>query len=83
VTGCYLYDARVFEIVASLEPSARGELEITDVNNRYIERGEMRHHVMTGWWTDAGTVTSLHRAAELVARDRDNPVLTGVPPVGP
>ena len=79
VTGCYLYDTRVFEIIGSLEPSARGELEITDVNNRYIECGEMRHHVVGGWWTDAGTVPSLHRAARLVARDRDNPVLTGGP----
>ena len=83
VTGCYLYDARVFDIVASLEPSGRGELEITDVNNRYIEWGEMRHHVMTGWWTDAGTVASLHRAADLVARDRNNPLLTGAVGPGP
>ncbi len=76
VTGCYLYDARVFDVVRNLEPSRRGELEITDVNNRYIEWGAMRHHVMNGWWTDAGTILSLHRAAALVAKDRDNPVLT-------
>jgi glucose-1-phosphate thymidylyltransferase len=75
VTGCYLYDPQVFDIIKTLEPSGRGELEITDVNNRYIECGAMRHHVVRGWWTDAGTVESLHRAAALVAAERDNPVL--------
>ena len=75
VTGCYFYDARVFEIIDGLEPSARGELEITDVNNRYIDWGELRHHVLQGWWTDAGTVPSLHRASAMVAADKDNPVL--------
>lgn len=75
VTGCYMYDAEVFRIVAGLEPSARGELEITDVNNHYIRAGRMRHAEVSGWWTDAGTVPSLHRAVELVAHDRDNPVL--------
>jgi glucose-1-phosphate thymidylyltransferase len=79
VTGCYLYDPRVFDVIKTLTPSRRGELEITDVNNRYIEWGEMRHHVVRGWWTDAGTVESLHRAAMLVAGDRDNPVLAGLP----
>ena len=76
VTGCYLYDARVFDVIKTLTPSGRGELEITDVNNRYIEWGQMLHHVVSGWWTDAGTVESLHRAADLVAQDRGNPVLT-------
>ena len=75
VTGCYMYDSRVFDVVRSLEPSARGELEITDVNNRYAQWGELRHEVMTGWWTDAGTVGSLHRAASLVEADRSNEVL--------
>lgn len=75
VTGCYMYDAGVFDIVRTLEPSGRGELEITDVNNRYIEAGTMKHHFVHGWWTDAGTVPSLHRAVDLVARDRDNPLL--------
>jgi len=79
VTGCYMYDDRVFDVIRSLEPSGRGELEITDVNNRYIEWGELRHHVLSGWWTDAGTVSSLHRAAGLVASDRENPVLAGRP----
>jgi glucose-1-phosphate thymidylyltransferase len=83
VTGCYLYDGGVFDIVRTLEPSPRGELEITDVNNHYIRAGSMRYHRVRGWWTDAGTVPSLHRAVDLVARDRDNPILAaptdGVP----
>ena len=77
VTGCYFYDARVFEIIDDLKPSARGEREITDVNNRYIAWGAMRHRILDGWWTDAGTVPSLHRAANLLAGARDNPVLAG------
>ena len=75
VTGCYLYDARVFDIIRTLSPSGRGELEITDVNNRYLEWGALRHHVVRGWWTDAGTVASLHRAVNLVAEDHHNRVL--------
>jgi len=77
VTGCYFYDTRVFDMIGELEPSVRGELEITDVNNRYVSLGVMRHRVLDGWWTDAGTVTSLHRAADLVAAERDNPLLSG------
>jgi glucose-1-phosphate thymidylyltransferase len=80
VTGCYFYDARVFEIIDGLEPSVRGELEITDVNNRYIGWRALRHRVLEGWWTDAGTVGSLHRAAALVAAERDNPVFGGPAP---
>lgn len=75
VTGCYMYDERVFDVIRSLEPSARGELEITDVNSRYLAWGDLRHRMIDGWWTDAGTVQSLHRAAGLVAADRSNPVL--------
>ena len=67
VTGCYMYDPAVFEIVAGLAPSDRGELEITDVNNAYIARGEMRFDVLTGWWTDAGTHPSKLKASILVA----------------
>jgi glucose-1-phosphate thymidylyltransferase len=67
VTGCYMYDNRVFDIISTLEPSARGELEITDVNNRYIEAGEMRFDVLNGWWTDAGTHPSKLKASILVA----------------
>jgi glucose-1-phosphate thymidylyltransferase len=67
VTGCYMYDARMFDIVAGLRPSDRGELEITDVNNAYIERGELRFDVLPGWWTDAGTHPSKLKASILVA----------------
>ncbi len=68
VTGIYLYDQRVFEIIARLKPSARGELEITDVNNQYIEWGEMTYDILEGWWTDAGTIESLLRASNLAAK---------------
>ncbi|MFG0306177.1 MAG: sugar phosphate nucleotidyltransferase [Phycisphaerales bacterium JB040] len=67
VTGFYFYDARVFDICNGLEPSRRGELEITDVNNDYLRRGELTHDVLEGWWTDAGTIESLYRATRLVA----------------
>jgi glucose-1-phosphate thymidylyltransferase len=67
VTGIYMFDARVFEFIKTLKPSARGELEITDVNNMYLERGELKHDFLAGWWTDAGTFESLHRAGNLVA----------------
>jgi glucose-1-phosphate thymidylyltransferase len=66
VTGIYFYDQRVFDIIDTLEPSGRGELEITDVNNCYIEWGELKHATMDGWWTDAGTLESLAQANELV-----------------
>ncbi len=66
VIGIYMYDSRVFEIARTLKPSERGELEITDVNNAYIERGELTYDVLDGWWTDAGTFESLFRASELV-----------------
>jgi len=68
VTGIYMYDHTVFDIIKTLKPSARGELEITDVNNAYIERGELTFDTLQGWWTDAGTHVSLARANEL-ARD--------------
>ena len=68
VIGVYLYDERVFEIVRELKPSSRGELEITDVNNAYIETGEMTWDVLEGWWTDAGTFDSLLRASILVSQ---------------
>lgn len=80
VTGCYIYDSRVFEIIDGLSPSERGELEITDVNNRYLARGELQHHVLSGWWTDAGTIDSLFRASRLVASDHDNSVLRELRP---
>lgn len=62
VTGLYMYDAAVFDIIRTLKPSGRGELEITDVNNRYIARGEMRYEVLKGFWSDAGTFDSLLNA---------------------
>jgi len=70
VTGIYMYDAKVFDIIKSLRPSGRGELEITDVNNAYIERNQLTYDVLNGWWTDAGTHASLARANEL-AKDLD------------
>ncbi len=72
VTGIYLYDKAVFDIVKSLRPSDRGELEITDVNNVYIERGQLTWEVLDGWWTDAGTFESLLRASQLVAETGAN-----------
>ncbi len=70
VIGVYMYDASVFSIIDGLEPSARGELEITDVNNYYIGQGTMRYSILDGWWTDAGTFDSLLRATNLVAKAR-------------
>jgi len=68
-----MYDPGVFEIISTLKPSGRNELEITDVNNAYIQRGEMEHDVLEGWWTDAGTFESLYRANQLVREDDDRP----------
>ena len=72
VIGIYFYDNTVFDIIKTLEPSGRGELEITDVNNHYINRGEMTWNELDGWWTDAGTFESLHHAANLVAETGAN-----------
>jgi glucose-1-phosphate thymidylyltransferase len=69
VTGIYMYDNKVFDIIKTLKPSRRGELEITDVNNAYLKMGELEHGIMDGWWTDAGTFDSLLRANNLVAKD--------------
>lgn len=66
VTGIYFFDAHVYDAIRTLKPSARGELEITDVNNYYLSRGELRFDKLEGWWTDAGTFDSLHLANELV-----------------
>ncbi|WP_217593037.1 sugar phosphate nucleotidyltransferase [Cohnella sp. GbtcB17] len=65
VTGIYMFDARVFEIIRTLKPSARGELEITDVNNAYIASGDLGFDVLQGWWTDAGTHASLTHANDM------------------
>ncbi len=71
VAGVYMFDGRVFDFIADLEPSARGELEIADVHNRYIAQGDLRYNVLEGAWTDAGTFESLFRAGEFVARSRN------------
>jgi len=72
VIGIYMYDARVFEIIRTLIPSGRGELEITDVNNAYIDRDEMTWGELEGWWSDAGTFESLLHASNLVAETGAN-----------
>ena len=72
VTGIYFYDNDVFDICRTLEPSGRGELEITDVNNAYLRRGDLTYDRLDGWWTDAGTIESLDRAWRLVARTGAN-----------
>ena len=66
VTGVYCYPADVFDIIRTLTPSDRGELEITDVNNRYLEQGRLHAAILDGYWSDAGTFPSLARANELV-----------------
>jgi glucose-1-phosphate thymidylyltransferase len=66
VTGIYMYDAQAFDIIKTLKPSGRGELEITDVNNVYIQRGQMTYDILEGWWTDAGLPETLFRASTLV-----------------
>ena len=72
VIGIYMYDSRVFDIIKTLKPSNRGELEITDVNNAYIEEGKMTWEMLQGWWTDAGTFESLLRASMLVSQTGAN-----------
>jgi glucose-1-phosphate thymidylyltransferase len=72
VIGIYMYDSEVFNIIRTLKPSGRGELEITDVNNAYISRGEMTWDKLDGWWTDAGTFESLLHASNLVAETGAN-----------
>jgi len=69
VTGIYFYDSNVFDIIKSLKPSARGELEVTDINNVYINKGQLKYDILEGWWTDAGTFESLNRANELVIKE--------------
>ena len=72
VTGIYFYDAHVFDIINTLKPSGRGELEITDVNNAYIAAGTLTWDILEGWWTDAGTIESLYLANQLVAKTGAN-----------
>ncbi len=74
VTGFYMYDGDVYDIARTLDRSARGELEITDVNNVYLRRGDLTYSILEGWWSDAGTFESLHRAGCLVAEGGANNV---------
>ena len=79
VTGCYLYDRNVFEIVRRLVPSKRGELEITDVNNAYLERDALRHDLLEGYWADCGeSFESYLAASNLVAERGANKVSPAV-----
>ncbi len=66
VTGIYMYDEQVFDVISDLKPSRRGELEITDVNNWYLKKGLLEYDMLQGFWSDAGTFESLTRSAELV-----------------
>jgi glucose-1-phosphate thymidylyltransferase len=72
VIGIYMYDATVFDIIKTLKPSNRGELEITDVNNHYIREGTITWDVLDGWWSDAGTFDSLMYAGNMVAKTGAN-----------
>ena len=67
VTGIYMYDKQVFDIIRTLKPSWRNELEITDVNNAYLKKGQLDYDILKGYWTDCGTFDSLWRATNLVA----------------
>jgi len=69
VTGIYFYDGTVFDIIRTVKPSGRGEMEITDVNNAYIQRGQMTFGTFQGWWTDAGTFPSLSVANDLALKE--------------
>ncbi len=69
VTGIYFYDAAAFDIIKTLKPSARGELEVTDINNAYISKGQMEYDILDGWWSDAGTFESLSFVNELVIKE--------------
>ncbi len=76
VTGIYMYDYRVFSFIKELKPSKRGEYEISDVNNRYIEIGEMEYDIMEGWWLDAGSsFENYYKAISLIRKERgyENP----------
>ncbi len=75
VIGIYMYDSEVFDIIKTLKPSRRGELEITDVNNAYIERGTMTYDILQGWWGDSGeSIDALLRVSNLVAKTGANKV---------
>jgi len=69
ITGIYFYDAAVFDVIRTLKPSGRDELEISDVNSAYIAKGRLEYDILDGWWTDAGTFESLNKANELVIKE--------------
>lgn len=71
VTGCYMYDNSVFDVIETMDPSNRGEFEITDVNAWYLDRGLLEHDVVDGWWIDAGTPSSKLKASLLIALEND------------
>jgi glucose-1-phosphate thymidylyltransferase len=79
VVGLYCYDPDVYDIIRTLEPSERGEYEITDVNRAYMERGDLTHATVQGWWRDAGTFESLANIGNLIAETGANKVRTGAP----
>ena len=82
VTGIYFYDQTVFGKIRTLRPSVRAELEITDVNNMYLQEGTLTYSELEGWWTDAGTFESLHRATNLVAETGANKLSTATTAAG-
>jgi glucose-1-phosphate thymidylyltransferase len=72
VTGLYIYSNNVFKVIKTLKPSARGELEITDVNNYFVNSGNMEYRILDGFWSDAGTFESLLRAGILIQKHSKN-----------
>jgi glucose-1-phosphate thymidylyltransferase len=80
VTGIYFYDSTVFDKITRCKPSRRAELEITDVNNMYLQESTLTHSILEGWWTDAGTFQSLRRASNMVAETGANKMPDGSRP---
>ena len=83
MVGCYMYDALVFDIIDQASPSARGELEITSVNNEYVARGELQYSFVHGRWTDAGTFESLNEANSLLLQNGNRILAHGAGPDRP
>lgn len=77
VVGCYMYDSQVFDLIRGIQPSQRGELEITAVNNLYIKKGQLQHSIVQGRWTDAGTFESLQEANSILL-ENSNEILGSV-----
>jgi len=74
VIGIYMYDSTVFEFIKTLKPSSRGEMEITDVNNYYLRKGKLKHSILEGWWSDAGTFDSLLKVSNLIVKTGANKI---------